>query len=232
MSIRKYLMDAQANANEGFLGADGFFDDGYNFTANDDFMGADGGNDMMPASAPTSQPYIIQVANTGSAVSSFQILNSFTFINNAGFVNGTLSIGNVNISSAIPNVTYQQMLYQFMNNPYSVGLTYIQSASQNQLLQTISVSTQDANGNLAQKPLVPTIDPYQQQTTVLAMRYGYKIDGFTGLIINQILANTTVTINLYPSDNINLARGLAGRPVSREYGSPGIVRSQPVKLVG
>ena len=133
MSIRKYLMDAQANANEGFLGADGFFDDGYNFTANDDFMGADGGNDMMPASAPTSQPYIIQVANTGSAVSSFQILNSFTFINNAGFVNGTLSIGNVNISSAIPNVTYQQMLYQFMNNPYSVGLTYIQSASQNQL---------------------------------------------------------------------------------------------------
>ena len=62
-------MDAQANANEGFLGADGFFDDGYNFTANDDFMGADG--DTMPAAAPTSQPYIIQVANTGSAVSSF-----------------------------------------------------------------------------------------------------------------------------------------------------------------
>jgi hypothetical protein len=36
-------------------------------------MGADG--DMMPASAPTSQPYIIQVSNTGSAVSNFQILN-------------------------------------------------------------------------------------------------------------------------------------------------------------
>ena len=230
-NIRKYLADAQNRANEGFLNADGFFDDDLNFTAGDDFMSANG-NDAMPAAAPTSQPYIIQVANTGSAVSSFQILNSFTFINNAGFTNGSLTIGNVTISSAIPNVTYQQMLYQFMNNPYSVGLTYIQSASQNQLLQTISVSTQDANGNLAQKPLVPTIDPYQQQTTVLAMRYGYKIDGFTGLIINQILASTTVTIYLYPSDNINLARGLAGRPVSREYGSPGIVRSQPVKLVG
>jgi hypothetical protein len=99
-------------------------------------------------------------------------------------------------------------------------------------LETISVQTKDANGNLAQKPLVPTIDPYQQQTTVLAMRYGYRIDGYTKLILNSILASTSVKLYLYPSDNINLARGLAGKAVSRDYASPGIVRSQPVKLVG
>jgi len=124
------------------------------------------------------------------------------------------------------------MLYQFMNNPFSIGLTYIQSASSTQLLETISVQTKDANGNLAQKPLIPTIDPYQQQSTVLAMRYGYRIDGYTKLILNSILASTSVKLYLYPSDNINLARGLAGKAVSRDYASPGIVRSQPVKLVG
>lgn len=229
-NIRKYLADAQNRAHEGFLNADGFFDDDLNFTAGDDFMSANG--DPMPAAAPTSQPYIIQVANTGSAVSSFDVLGSYEYINNSGFSSGSLTIGNVTITSAIPNVTYQQMLYQFMNNPFSVGLTYIQSASSTQLLETISVQTKDANGNLAQKPLVPTVDPYQQQTTVLAMRYGYRIDGYTKLILNQVLASTTVKLYLYPADNINLARGLSGRAVSKDFSSPGIVRAQTVKIQG
>ena len=122
------------------------------------------------------------------------------------------------------------MLYQFMNNPYSVGLTYVQSATANQILETISVNTRDANGNEAQKTLVPTIDPYQQQSTVLAMKYAYRIDGFTKLIIRQVLANATVKLYFYPSDNINLARGLAGQNVSRQYGNPGIVKAQTIKL--
>ena len=229
-NIRKYLNDAQNRAHEGFVGADGFFDDDLSFTAGEDFMGANGA--QMPAAAPTSQPYIIQVANTGGAVSNFDILGSYEFINNAGFSSGTLTIGNVTVSSAVPNVTYQQMLYQFMNNPFSVGLTYIQSASSTQLLETLSVQTKDANGNLAQKPLVPTVDPYQQQTTVLAMRYGYRIDGYTKIIINQILASTTVKLYMYPADNINLARGLSGRAVSKDFSSPGIVRAQTVKIQG
>ena len=229
-NIRKYLSDAQNNAHEGFVGADGFFDDDLSFTAGEDFMGANGA--QMPAAAPTSQPYIIQVANTGGAVTNFDILGSYEFINNAGFSGGTLTVGNVTVSSAVPNVTYQQMLYQFMNNPFSVGLTYIQSASSTQLLETLSVQTKDANGNLAQKPLVPTVDPYQQQTTVLAMRYGYRIDGYTKIIINQILASTTVKLYMYPADNINLARGLSGRAVSKDFSSPGIVRAQTVKIQG
>lgn len=229
-NIRKYLADAQNSAHENYVGADGFFDDDLSFTASEDFMSADGAS--MPASAPTSQPYIIQIANTGGAIANFDVLGSYEYINNAGFSAGSLTIGNITISSAIPNVTYQQMLYQFMNNPFSIGLTYIQSASSSQLLETLSVQTKDANGNLAQKPLVPTIDPYQQQTTVLAMRYGYRIDGYTKIILNQVLASTTVKLYLYPSDNINIARGLAGRAVSKEFASPGIVRSQTVKIAG
>jgi len=220
-NIRKYLADAQNRAHEGFLNADGFFDDDLNFTAGDDFMSANG--DPMPAAAPTSQPYIIQIANTGSAVSNFSVLGSYEQLSDtAAFTSGSYTSGNVTISSAIPNVTYQQMLYQFMNNPFSIGL----------LLETISVQTRDANGNLAQKPLVPTVDPYQFQTTVLALRFGYRIDGYTKLILNQVLASTTVKLYLYPADNINLARGLSGRAVSKDFSSPGIVRAQTVKIQG
>lgn len=231
-NIRNYIDQAQNRAHERFLNADGFFDDDLRFTAGEDFMNANGDAGVSNGPAPTSQPYIIQVANTGSLVSNFDILGSFEYLFNSGWdASGNLVIGDVTVSSNIPNVTYRQMLQQFSTNPFSIGLTYIQSSSSTQLLQTISVNTRDANGNLAQKPLVPTIDPYQQQTTVLAMKYGYRIDGYTKLIINSILASTTVTFNLYPSDNINIARGLTGNQVSREFASPGIVKSQTVRLV-
>jgi hypothetical protein len=229
MNIKKYLADAQRSANENFLNADGFLDDDLSFTASEDFMNQDGG---MSASAPTSQPYIVTITNTGSAVANFDVLGSFEKLGTSTFTNGNLVSGNVTISSGIPNVTYQQMLYQFQVTPFSIGLTYLQSSSNSQLLEVISVNTRDANGNLAQKPLIPTIDPYQNQDTVLALRQGYRIDGYTKLIISQILASTTVKLYFYPSDNINIARSLAGRSANREFASPGIVKSQPVKIVG
>jgi hypothetical protein len=232
MNIKKYLNDAQNRAHESFANADGFFDDDLSFTAGEDFFGADGSASMGAPSAPTSQPYIITVTNTGAAVSNFEVLGSYEFINNAGFSGGSLTIGSVTIASAIPNVTYQQMLYQFMLSPFSTGLTYIQSATTNQVLETISVNTKDANGNIAQKVFVPTVDPYQFQATIIAMKFGYRIDGYTKLIIQNVLANATVKLYFYPADNINLARGLAGRPVSREFGSPGIVKAQSVKVIG
>lgn len=228
-NIGKYLADARANANENFsnMTGSGFIDDA-NFTG--DFFGANGGG----VSAPTSQPYIITVTSTsGSAVSNFAVLGSYEFINNAGFsAAGDLVIGSITISSGISGVTYREMLYQFMQNPYSVGLTYLQSATANQVLETLAVNTRDANGNEAQKTLVPTIDPYQQQSTIIAMRYGYRIDGFTKIKISSVLANATLKLYFYPSDNINLARGLSGRPVSEAFGNPGIVKAQTIKLQG
>jgi hypothetical protein len=121
-----------------------------------------------------------------------------------------------------------------MTNPFSVGMMYIQCGGTNattQLVVPITLTTQDANGNQAQKILTPTVDPYQQQTNVLALRQPYRMDGFTKLTIPYIQAGTSYTIRIYPSDTINLARGLAGRSVSQEYGNPGIVKAQPLKLV-
>ena len=186
---------------------------------------------MASQDVQTSQPYIINVTSTsGSAVANFNILGSYTYLNSTGFSNGNLTIGSITISSGIPDITYQEMLYKFMNNPYSVGLTYIQSATQNQVLQTLSVNTRDANGNLAQKTLVPTIDPYQQQTNIIAMKYAYRIDGFTKIIIAQVLANATLSLYFYPADNINLARALGGNPASRQFGTPPVTNGQTIKL--
>ena len=229
MSVRNYLARAQRSAMENFSNADGFIDGDLSFTG-DDFFNA-GGN-SMGQSAQTSQPYIIDITSTsGSAVSSFEVLGSYQYINNAGFTaGGDLVIGSVTISSGITDINYREMLYQFMNNPYSVGLTYIQSATANQVLETLSVNTKDANGNLAQKTLVPTIDPYQQQTTIIAMKYAYRIDGFTKIIIRQILANATVKLYFYPADNINLARALGGQSVSKQFGSPSVTNGQTIRI--
>jgi hypothetical protein len=227
-NVRKYLASAQKNAMESFANADGFIDQDLSFTGDDFFRNAEG----MGQTAQTSQPYIVNITSTsGSAVSNFEILGSYQYINNAGFqTNGDLVIGSITISSGIPDVNYREMLYQFMNQPYSVGLTYIQSATANQILETISVNTKDANGNLAQKTLVPTIDPYQQQTNIVAMKYAYRIDGFTKLIIRQILANATVKVYFYPADNINLARALGGQSVAKQFGNPNVVNGQTIKL--
>jgi hypothetical protein len=228
-NVRKYLASAQRNAMESFANADGFIDEDLSFTG-DDFFNA-GGN-MGGGNVQTSQPYIVNVTSTsGSAVSNFEILGSYQYINNAGFTaGGDLVIGSITISSGISDVDYREMLYQFMNNPYSVGLTYIQSATANQVLETLSVNTRDANGNLAQKTLVPTIDPYQQQTTIIAMKYAYRIDGFTKIIIRQVLANATLKLYFYPADNINLARALGGQAVSRQFGTPPVTNGQTIKI--
>jgi hypothetical protein len=229
-NVRKYLANAQRNAMESFSNADGFIDNDLSFTG-DDFFNAEG---MGGGNVQTSQPYIVNVVSTsGSAVPNFEILGSYQYINNAGFTaGGDLVIGSITISSGISDVTYREMLYQFMNNPYSVGLTYLQSATANQVLETLSINTRDANGNLAQKTLVPTIDPYQQQTTIIAMKYAYRIDGFTKVIIRQVLANSTVKLYFYPADNINLARALGGNSVSRQFGTPPVTNGQTIRIKG
>lgn len=230
--VSKYLRNNLNNAYESFANADGFIDDDLQFTAGEDFMNAAG--DMGYSPAPTSQPYIITLSNVSAvAVSNFDVLGAYQYLQNTGFTSGSLAISGVTISSAISNINYQEFLYQSMNSPFSVGMTYIESVSgsSSQVSQTITVNTRDANGNQALKTLVPTIDPYQQQSGIIAMKQGYRIDGFTKLTIASILPSVVFRLHFYPADNINIARGLASRPVSRQYGNPNIVRSS-VQVIG
>jgi hypothetical protein len=176
--------------------------------------------------APQSQPYILTVSNaSAAAVSNFDVLGAFTYIGNSGFANGSLTISGVTISSAISNVNYQQFLYQSMQQPFSVGLTYIESTSGTsaQITQTFTLNTQDANGNQLLRTIVPTIDPYQQQSTIVAVKQQYSIDGFTKLTFGTIQASSVFRVHFYPSTNINLAAGLQGASVAQQYGNPNIV---------
>ena len=229
-NVRRYLSDAKGRVKNSFSNADGFIDQNYSFTG-DDFFGANG-NAMSGQSIQQSQPYIVTVTSTsGADVSNFDILGSYQYLNNAGFNSaGSLVIGSITISSGISNVTYSEMLWQFQNNVFSVGLTYLQSTAAAQILSTVSVNTRDANGNIATKALIPIIDPYQQQTNVVALKTPFRIDGFTKLIIQTVTASSTSKFYFYPADNINLARALGGAAVSKQFGSPNVTNGQTIQI--
>lgn len=229
-NIRNYIQNARDNAMQnynGFAGQAAAINGGYRnmtggvLSGEQKFMSANGGGN----NAPQSQPYIITISNaSASAVSNFDVLGAYTYLNNT-FVNGNLTISGVTISSSISNVNYQQFLYQSMNQPFSVGLTYIESVSgsSSQITQTFTLNTQDANGNQMLRTIVPTIDPYQQQSTIVAVKQLYSIDGYTKLTFNTIQASSVFRIHFYPSTNINLAAGLGGSAVAQSYGNPNIV---------
>ncbi len=231
MSVRNYINNARNAKSQQYMdwtGGQGFAGQGNqyaNMVNNQPTpvkKPADGGSGN---NAPQSQPYIITISNvSATAVSPFDVLGAYTYINNAGFANGSLTISGVTISSAITNVTYQEFLYQSMTQPFSVGLTYIEnvSGSSSQITQTISLNTKDANGNQMLRTIIPTIDPYQQQSTIVAVKQLYSIDGFTKLTFATINASAVFRVHFYPSTNINLASGLQGANVAQSYGNPNI----------
>lgn len=249
--IKQYMQNARNFANESYLNADGFFEDNSSyFTANEDFYAADGMPMSAPApmaSVPTSQPYIVNVTNNNAvAYTNVDILGAYYYLQGttmpstpaltvsytaAGSQTLTNGANTITVSSGISNVTYQQFLYQTMNSPFSVGLTYIQSATSTQIVQPLNLTTQDANGNSATKAIVVTIDPYQQQSGVVAVKQLYRIDGYTKLTISSLAASASVQFQFYPADNINIARGLSGRPASRQYANPRIVK-ESIAVVG
>lgn len=232
MSLNKYFEDVNEFANQNFHSFDGnfeFADEDFGFDYESDGYSADGGG--MANAAPTSQPYIINVQNTTSAnINNVTILGAYTFIGT-----GAPSYGNtagISISMGITNVTYTEFLYQSMNKPFSVGLTYTSADIAAQVLETITVTQKDINGNISSKVLTPTIDPYQFQTDKIAFKFEYRIDGFTNLTIARVLANTTLKVYFYPSETVSVSRALAGRAAVQDYGRPSVVRTPKIQLGG
>jgi hypothetical protein len=247
MSVRSYINQARSSANENYLGFagnpaasnGGYFNyasaGGANMAAN---LASHRMADGTGNNAPQSQPYIINITNaSATTVTSFDVLGAFQYLNvNASIasfdVNGNLVFVNgVTISSGIANVTYQEFLYQSTVQPFSIGLTYIQSTNISaQITQSFVINTRDSNGNQALRTIVPTIDPYQFQTGIVAVKQLYSIDGFTKLTFSQVLGQAAFQLQLYPSQNINLSSGLAGAPVAQSYGSPNVVQGTPLRL--
>lgn len=239
MSVRNYIQNAKRNyAN--WTGSSNAVTP-FNGQRHQNMTGVQGMGQRQHVSAeggqgavPQSQPYIITISNaSATAVSNFDVLGAYTYINSTGFSNGSLTLSGVTISSAISNVNYQQFLYQSMNQPFSVGLTYIESVSgaSSQVTQTFTLNTQDANGNQMLRTIVPTIDPYQQQSTIVAVKQLYAIDGFTKITFTTVAASVVFRLHFYPATNVNLASGLTGQSVTQSYGNPNLF-GVPTNIVG
>ena len=229
-SIQRYLQMANRSVNEQFVGVDGFIDDDMYFAGdmNNWWAGAEGDAAAAPVAAPAvmrSQPYIITVSNASNAAVTIDVFGAYIYLNNTGFTAGSLTVSNVTITSNLSNVTYYNLLNQSSISPFTIGRTLISSVNgtTSQVLQPITLTTQDANGNQAVKILTPVVDPYQNQSGIVDLKQPFRIDGFTKLTF-QIFASTSVQFQFYPSDTINVARGLGGNPVSKQYGSPKIIR--------
>ena len=228
-SIQRYLQNANRSVNEQFVGVDGFIDDDMYFAGdmNNWWAGADAA-EAAPAAAPSvmrSQPYILTVSNASNAALTIDVFGAYIYLNNAGFSGGSLTVSNVTITSNLSNVTYYNLLNQSSFSPFTIGSTLISSVNgtASQVLQPITLTTQDANGNQAVKILTPVVDPYQNQSGIVDLKQPFRIDGFTKLTFS-IFASSSVQFQFYPSDTINVARGLGGSPVSKQYGSPKIIR--------
>lgn len=225
--ISRYLQNANKAVNEQFIGVDGFADDDMSWTGAEDFWSADASAPAAaaPADMMRSQPYILTVSNASNAAVTIDVFGAYIYLNNAGFSAGNLVVSNVTITSNLSNVTYYNLLNQSSFSPFTIGSTLISSVNGTaaQVLNPITLTTQDANGNQAVKILTPTIDPYQQQSGIVNLKQPFRIDGFTKLTFS-IFASTSVQFQFYPSDTINVARGLQGNPVTKQYGSPRIIR--------
>ena len=246
MDLRKYFIEAQEEANDEFFNYDGEngyddYEDDYDFDMEEDNFAGDDDNDFDMAAgagggAPTSQPYIVSVENTltlAAAATGVTILGSYANISNVSPRWGNAD--GISISMGISGISYSEFLYQSMNKPYIVGLTYYQASGQNaaaQVLQTLTLVQKDVNGNISQKTLVPTIDPYQQQSSVIAIKFSYKIDGFTSIMISGVERATTAKLYFYPAETASTARSLTGRRVVAGYGNPNIVKSDKLTLSG
>lgn len=174
-----------------------------------------------------SRPYIVIVSSaSGANVDNFIILGANQYVNNAGFTAaGSLVLGSVTIYSGIPNISYREFLYQSQTSPFSVGQTYISCTNVTaQVQQVFTITTKDANGIKVDIPIVPTVDPYQQQLSIIVNEDEYSVDGQTTLTIASLLAGAVVTFQFYPSVNVNLGRKLDGTSETSDYGNPGTIR--------
>jgi hypothetical protein len=228
-NLNHYFSDAEENISNEFMSANGEYsdwDDAFDFgCSEEEYLNA-----MGSADASSSQPYIISLYNSSAAdLSNVEIGGAY---NNITTTVGTkANTEGIEYTMGISGVTYLEFLWQSSSKPFVVGLTYLQSdGGSTQVLETIVVKVVDSNGNQQQKTLVPTIDPYQNQTDITVLKHTYKWDGFTTLTVNKIATTRTLKVYLYPSETVSQGRALTGNSIARGYGNPNVVRQDKIVL--
>jgi hypothetical protein len=170
----------------------------------DEFAGTDQVNEKnknIEEFYKTSMPYVVNIENTTNKIIENVSLffgnsqNELVFNSEGNYVENGLII-----SSGIPQVKYIQIVKNFISNKAKIGLTYIQSATSNQVLEKFTYKHQNSNGVFHGRVITPTIDPYQQQTNIVAVKTEYTLDGDTEIILHKVHPKTIVRMYFYPTE--------------------------------
>lgn len=226
MNNYDYFEQADSHANN-FSSANGwqeFSGDNYNYMDNSG-IGASAPSNANPSD---SLPYVVIVSNsTASAVTGVIILGA-----NVNTGNAVTNLGNVaaiTITMDSGDTTYAQFLESIKSQPFKVGVTHIEGSTTAQTFKTLTFTEKATNGRKIEYPFTPRLDPLQQQSTVTIVKHKYTVDAWTQ-ITTTIVANGTLTLSIYPMNELNVARGLEGRQVEKNYGAPHLSQLPGVRL--
>ena len=218
MNNYDYFSAAESHANN-FSNANGWQDftgDNYNY------MNNNGVSPEMPSNANPSDslPYVIIVSNsTASAVTGVIILGAN--VNTGSSVTNNGNVAAITITMDSGDTTYAQFLESIKSESFKVGVTHVEGSSSAQTFKTLTFTEKATNGRKTEYPFTPRLDPLQQQSTVTIVKHKYTVDAWTQ-ITTTIVANGTLTLSIYPMVEMNVARGLEGRQVEKNYAAPGL----------
>lgn len=219
--MKNYFSDAQNFANDSYSNYDGWDNmggEGYDYA--DDYNYASEG---IGAEAKASLPFIINIAN-----STTDDVSGVVFLGSNSNLFGASNFGNVaaiTITMDNGNVTYTEFLESIKSEPFKVGLMYLQSANASQPFKQLVIAYREPNGREVTMPVSPALDPMQQQGGVTIVRHKFPVNAFTK-ITTTILASATLTVRLYPSEQLDVSRGLSGRSVGKNYTKPNLSQFQ------
>ncbi len=175
----------------------------------------------------TSQPYIIIIRNTsGAPLTDIKVLGANQNLGAGNYGNSGFP---VNITMGIGSITYAELLFQTLTQVFTVGLTYLFSTNPSQVVEPFTLQYKDSNGDVAQKVLIPTIDPYQSRNRAIPIKEKYTVDGTT-MFTFSMLPGATLRLYLYPTEKINLRNLLGDGPTEQQYGGPEIDAHRPVTI--
>ncbi len=193
------------------------YDGQYGNFNSDDLTASNAAGGMVAAGLPVAKPYTLRIRNTDTV----NIVNAYIF----GY-NDLSDLPNFGNSVAIiltpaNGVSYRKFIAQSQNMPFDISLIRFNCANTVQLDADILVQVSDMNGRSASDPipLATYKDSYQQQDTIIDVKYPIKIDGNTTLVIPMEPA-TTLSMTMFAQTIANVSNQLVGGQTAKGFTTP------------
>lgn len=177
---------------------------------------------------PTTKPYVLIVTNaSASPVLNFDVLGANQYLS-GGAGGGTWSAsGNftkdgVTISSGLPGISYQQFLQGTQSAPFKICAVYcnIISGSNSQASDIYNITSTSMAGSLTTDPIIPLVNPLQQQGQITVLNTEYNIDGLSKITWGTIYASVSFRYMMFPAVVVDPASALVGQKVQQTMGAP------------